>query len=103
MTDATPADEAALEAKILELTAQLYDLRESRKPPFEPGKSKIPYAGRVFEAAEVQAGVKACLDAWLTLGPEGHAFEAELAEYSACATRCWSTRAPARTWSRSRP
>lgn len=82
MTDATPpADEAALEAKILELTAQLYDLRESRKPPFEPGKSKIPYAGRVFEAAEVQAGVKACLDAWLTLGPEGHAFEAELAEY----------------------
>ena len=82
MTDATsPPDEAALEAQILELTAQLHALRESRRPAFEAGKTRIPYAGRVFEAAELQAGVKACLDAWLTLGPEGHAFEAELAEY----------------------
>lgn len=75
-----PADEAALEAKILELTGELVRLRDSRKPAFVAGESTIPYAGRVFDEREVQASVKASLDAWLTLGPEGEAFEKRLAE-----------------------
>src|SRR5450759_2790321 len=46
---------------------------------FEPGKTVIPYAGRVFTEDEVEAAVNATLDFWLTLGPEGDALESELA------------------------
>jgi CDP-6-deoxy-D-xylo-4-hexulose-3-dehydrase len=49
--------------------------------PFLPGQSKVPYAGRVFDEDEVVAGVEAVLDFWLTLGPEGSAFERELAAF----------------------
>ncbi len=40
-----------------------------------------PYAGRVYDEEEVVAGVEAMLDFWLTLGPEGSAFERELAKH----------------------
>jgi CDP-6-deoxy-D-xylo-4-hexulose-3-dehydrase len=46
---------------------------------FAAGESTVPYAGRVFDADEVEAGVASMLDFWLTLGPEGEAFERELA------------------------
>jgi CDP-6-deoxy-D-xylo-4-hexulose-3-dehydrase len=48
-------------------------------PAFVPGSSVVAYAGRVFDADEVEAGVASMLDFWLTLGPEGEAFERELA------------------------
>jgi CDP-6-deoxy-D-xylo-4-hexulose-3-dehydrase len=41
----------------------------------------IPYAARVFGEEEVEAAVRTSLDFWLTLGPEGKAFESELAEF----------------------
>jgi len=47
--------------------------------PFVPGTTTVPYAGRVFTEEEVEAAVGATLDFWLTLGPEGEAFERELA------------------------
>jgi len=47
--------------------------------PFIPGQTTVPYAGRVFTEDEVEAAVSATLDFWLTLGPEGNAFESELA------------------------
>lgn len=47
--------------------------------PFVPGQSFIPYAGQQFGADEIAAGVEAMLQPWITLGPQGHAFEAELA------------------------
>jgi CDP-4-dehydro-6-deoxyglucose reductase, E1 len=50
-------------------------------PDFKPGETTIPYAGRVFNAAEVQAAVASTLDFWLTLGGEGDAFERELAGF----------------------
>jgi CDP-6-deoxy-D-xylo-4-hexulose-3-dehydrase len=46
---------------------------------FVAGKTPIPYAGRVFTGDEVAAAVRTTLDFWLTLGPEGAAFEQELA------------------------
>jgi CDP-6-deoxy-D-xylo-4-hexulose-3-dehydrase len=52
---------------------------DSNSVPFEPGKTPVPYAGRVFTGNEVAAGVRAVLDFWLTLGPQGDAFEDELA------------------------
>lgn len=49
-------------------------------PEFVPGITAVPYAGRVFSEDEVEAAVGSTLDFWLTLGPEGEAFEKELAE-----------------------
>jgi CDP-6-deoxy-D-xylo-4-hexulose-3-dehydrase len=51
------------------------------KVAFVPGKTPIPYAGRVFTGDEVAAAVDSCLDFWLTLGKEGEAFERELSGY----------------------
>jgi CDP-6-deoxy-D-xylo-4-hexulose-3-dehydrase len=52
---------------------------DPQRPAFVPGQSLVPYAGRVFTEDEVQAAVSSTLDFWLTLGPEGEAFEKELA------------------------
>jgi CDP-6-deoxy-D-xylo-4-hexulose-3-dehydrase len=69
---------AQLRQEILDRTRELIALREAPKP-FVPGQTTVPYAGRVFDADEVEAGVASMLDFWLTLGPEGQAFEKELA------------------------
>lgn len=42
---------------------------------------EVPYAGRVYDEREIQAGVDAVLDFWLTLGPRGDAFEKSLASF----------------------
>ena len=52
---------------------------DPQRPAFIPGQNLVPYAGRVFTEDEVQAAVSSTLDFWLTLGPEGEAFEKELA------------------------
>ncbi|HTU17685.1 MAG TPA: lipopolysaccharide biosynthesis protein RfbH [Gemmataceae bacterium] len=67
-----------LHGQILELVRDYFYLRHSPKP-FIAGSSKVPYAGRVFDAEEMAAAVDAVLDFWLTLGPQGEAFERELA------------------------
>src|SRR6516165_7631968 len=69
-----------LHAQILDLVRTYYEQRHARKP-FVPGKHRVPYAGRVFDADEMVAAVDATLDFWLTLGPQGEAFERELAQY----------------------
>lgn len=48
---------------------------------FVAGTTTVPYAGRVFDAAEVRAAVGASLDFWLTLGPEGDRFQRSLASW----------------------
>jgi CDP-6-deoxy-D-xylo-4-hexulose-3-dehydrase len=79
----TPAD---LKADILRLTREYSALMHKAHRPgleqavsFQPGQTVVPYAGRVFNEDEVEAAVGATLDFWLTLGPEGEAFERELA------------------------
>jgi CDP-6-deoxy-D-xylo-4-hexulose-3-dehydrase len=67
-----------LHGQILERVRDYYYLRHAPKP-FIAGASKVPYAGRVFDAEEMAAAVDAVLDFWLTLGPQGEAFERELA------------------------
>jgi CDP-6-deoxy-D-xylo-4-hexulose-3-dehydrase len=83
----TPAE---IKAEILRLTREYSKLtHQSNRPAFEkeksvpfiPGETIIPYAGRVFTEEEVAAAVNATLDFWLTLGPEGDAFENELAAF----------------------
>jgi CDP-4-dehydro-6-deoxyglucose reductase, E1 len=69
-----------LHAEILDLVRRYYHERHAVRE-FVPGRSKVPYAGRVFDEQELVAGVHALLDFWLTLGPQGEAFERELAAY----------------------
>jgi CDP-4-dehydro-6-deoxyglucose reductase, E1 len=75
-----------LKSEILRLTRE-YSSRmhsaqrsgdDSGHASWVPGQT-IPYAGRVFNEDEVEAAVGATLDFWLTLGPEGAAFEHEFA------------------------
>jgi CDP-4-dehydro-6-deoxyglucose reductase, E1 len=81
----TPED---LKAEILRLTRE-YSRRVHRaqRPgnedpvKFLPGQTDVPYAGRVFNEDEVEAGVASMLDFWLTLGKEGEEFERQLAEF----------------------
>ena len=51
------------------------------RPVFVSGQTTVPYAGRVFTEEEVEAAVSSTLDFWLTLGPEGEAFEKDLAGF----------------------
>lgn len=46
---------------------------------FIPGVTPIQYAGQVFDADEIEAGVSAMLEKWITMGPQAKAFEVELA------------------------
>ena len=78
-----------LKEEILRLTRE-YSIRahatqrpgaDTSRAPFIPGETIVPYAGRVFTEDEVEAAVGSTLDFWLTLGPEGEAFEKELAAF----------------------
>lgn len=60
------------------LVAQLWRQRLERAA-FEPGKTPVNYAGRVFDEDEVRALVRSSLDFWLTAGPVAAEFERELA------------------------
>jgi CDP-6-deoxy-D-xylo-4-hexulose-3-dehydrase len=79
---------AELKAHILKLTREYAGIMHRANRPghettlsFVPGETSIPYAGRVFNEDEVEAAVSSTLDFWLTLGPEGEAFEKELASF----------------------
>jgi CDP-4-dehydro-6-deoxyglucose reductase, E1 len=78
---------AILKSKILHLTREYSGLMHRANRPgsecaaeFIPGATTVPYAGRVFTEDEVEAAVSSTLDFWLTLGPEGAAFEKQLAD-----------------------
>jgi CDP-6-deoxy-D-xylo-4-hexulose-3-dehydrase len=73
------ARDQEIRRQIEQLTQELIQRRQARET-YTPGEN-VPYAGRVYDADEVTAGVNSMLDFWLTLGPEGDAFERELAQY----------------------
>lgn len=72
--------EEAIYATILDQVAALYRLRSSQNK-FEPGISRVHYAGRVYDEREMQEVVRAALDFWLTLGPYGTKFEKVMQEF----------------------
>lgn len=74
------AGDDSLYSEILDLTRRLVQQRQ-RPSAFRPGDDPVPYAGRVYDEQEVVAGIRSMLDFWLTLGPEGDAFQHELAAY----------------------
>jgi len=72
-----------LRKEILEKTAEYYRLVHQAKQmePFIPGKSRVNYAGRVFDQCEMQNLVGASLEFWLTYGHWSRDFEKGLAAY----------------------
>ncbi|MBR2838599.1 MAG: lipopolysaccharide biosynthesis protein RfbH [Kiritimatiellae bacterium] len=72
-----------LRLEIIEKTAEYYRRvhRPARDAAFEPGKSRVNYAGRVFDEREMANLVDASLEFWLTYGRWSKKFEKGLADY----------------------
>ncbi|MBI4356146.1 MAG: lipopolysaccharide biosynthesis protein RfbH [Candidatus Omnitrophica bacterium] len=68
------AETARLRTQILKLVDEFYQAAHRPAAAFVPGASKVPYAGRVFDAQEMLKLVDAALDFWLTAGPYHAAF-----------------------------
>ena len=74
------SDERVLVAEILERVRQIARLRGAPEP-FEPGKSAVRYAGRVYDEAEMVNLAESALEFWLTAGRWHRRLEAELARW----------------------
>ncbi|KIM04252.1 MAG: dehydratase [Sulfurovum sp. AS07-7] len=72
-----------LKQEILDKTKEYYELvhRPQQTKEFEAGKSRVNYAGRVFDETEMQYLVDSSLDFWLTYGDYSKKFEKKLAEF----------------------
>jgi CDP-6-deoxy-D-xylo-4-hexulose-3-dehydrase len=71
-----------LRQEILGKVREYYGARfGGEAPPFEPGVSRVAYAGRVFDETELVDLVDSSLDFWLTYGRFSERFEHELARY----------------------
>lgn len=66
--------------KILDLVKDYYLLKHANKE-FSPGKTKINYAGRVYDEKEMINLVDSALDFWLTAGPYARKFEQSMCDY----------------------
>ena len=71
-----------LKQGVLRKVEEYYRKTHAAKPGFEPGKTKVPYAGRVYDEKEMAAMADSLLDFWLTLGRYNDAFEGEFAEHT---------------------
>lgn len=71
---------AQIRQQIVDLVEQYYQAAHGRRP-FEAGKDRVQYGGRVYDEDELIAAVNASLDFWLTAGPEAEQFEKALAGF----------------------
>lgn len=69
-----------LRQSILDQVADYYEKAHHNRT-FEPGKTTVHYAGRVFDETEIQNMVSAVLDFWLTAGPYAEKFEKQLGDF----------------------
>lgn len=72
-----------LKHEILEKTKEYYNLvhKPQQEKTFIEGKSRVNYAGRVFDEKEMTNLVDSSLDFWLTYGSYSKEFEAKLSQY----------------------
>jgi CDP-6-deoxy-D-xylo-4-hexulose-3-dehydrase len=73
----------ALKRRILDLVGEYYEAAH-QKPVFVPGKSRVPYAGRVYDDREMTLLADSALDFWLTAGPYAARFEKRMREFFGC-------------------
>ena len=72
--------EKELRKEIFDKVKEFYKLRKNQGK-FIPGKTKINYAGRVYDEKEMINLVDASLDFWLTAGKYAAKFEKEFAKF----------------------
>ncbi len=72
--------EKEIRREILNRVKELYKLRK-RGEKFIPGKTKINYAGRIYDEKEMMNLVDSSLDFWLTAGRYAKQFEKEFAKF----------------------
>jgi len=72
--------EKEVRKEIFDKVVELYNLRKA-PGKFFPGKTKINYAGRVYDEKEMISLVDSALDFWLTAGRYAKQFEEELAKF----------------------
>jgi CDP-6-deoxy-D-xylo-4-hexulose-3-dehydrase len=70
----------ALKKEIFNKVKTYYELFH-KKEPFVPGKTKINYAGRVYDEREMINIVDTALDFWLTAGPYAGKLEKAIKDY----------------------
>ena len=72
-----------LKKEILDKTKEYYELvhKPQQTKEFIAGKSRVNYAGRVFDETEMQYLVDSSLDFWLTYGDYSKKFEKQLADF----------------------
>lgn len=71
-----------LKNEILEKVQEYYkEVKQEGISEFVPGKSRVNYAGRVFDEKEMTNLVDSSLEFWLTYGRFSKEFEVKLAEY----------------------
>jgi CDP-6-deoxy-D-xylo-4-hexulose-3-dehydrase len=75
--------EQQLKQEILDKTKEYYELvhKPKQEQQFVSGKSRVNYAGRVFDEKEMINLVDSSLDFWLTYGSYSKEFEKKLADY----------------------
>jgi CDP-6-deoxy-D-xylo-4-hexulose-3-dehydrase len=73
----------ALKQQILALVREYYQAAH-QPPEFVPGQTRIPYAGRVYDAREMMLLTDSALDFWLTAGPYADRFEGRMRQFFGC-------------------
>lgn len=73
-------DAENIKQEIFKNVKKYYELQYANKE-FIPGKSKINYAGRVFDEKEIISLVDSALEFWLTTGRFAEKFEKEFADF----------------------
>ena len=76
-------NKSELKKEILEKIKEYYELvhKPIQERKFIDGETRVNYAGRVFDAKEMQYLVDSALDFWLTYGDYSKQFEKKIAEY----------------------
>jgi len=73
-------DHKQLRKEIISKTTEYYQARFAKKE-FIPGKTRLNYAGRVFDEQEISNAVEASLDFWLTEGRYSEEFSEQIEEF----------------------
>lgn len=73
-------DHKQLRQEIIEKTIEYHTARFT-KTDFIPGKSRVNYAGRVFDQNEIVNAIEASLDFWLTEGHYSEEFSEKISEF----------------------
>lgn len=80
-----------LKQDILSKVKEYYSLcHKDEQIQFIEGKTKINYAGRIFNEKELEYLIDSSLDFWLTYGKYSEKFEKELAKFLGVRWAFWS-------------